>query len=234
MAQAIDTIEVSSDVRNHRGVARRRRPGDKPQTGKSKKEPIQNEVIVPTPELTEEEALLPDLSGERASDMVGETESATPARDAMRRRRAAVDVPTDETLRVVPVDQRPEFIAQGKVDDSQTRVFGGLAMELSDVQAQSEEKPEVMEAAPAADMEIGMEEADAAGSSEGDTIRLDRAQIDEINQGTQRRDAFRKGKKRGEIKPMKKGFGLFGKKKPKKQENEDDFIEDFEEDFIDD
>ena len=69
----------------------------------------------------------------------------------------------------------------------------------------------------------------------GDTIRLDRTQIDEINQGAQRKDNFRKGKKRDEIKPMKKGFSLFGKKNKKnKKDDEDDFIEDLEEDFDDD
>ena len=85
----------------------------------------ENEAIVPTPELTEEEMLYPEEEEEPDQN------STTPARDAMRRlereegrrRRTAVEVPNDETLRVAPVDQRPEFIAQGMVDDSQTRVF---------------------------------------------------------------------------------------------------------------
>ena len=232
MAQAIDTIEVSSDVRNHRGVARRRRQGEKPEKEKkSKKTKAENEVIVPTPELTEEELAAPEAP---AADV--QAESETPARDAMRRRRAAMDVPMDETLRVVPVDQRPEFIAQGKVDDSQTRIFGGLALEISEAETKAEEVIEAVEEQTAAPAEEPAEQQEApAAAVEGDTIRLDRTQIDEINQGAQRKDNFRKGKKRDEIKPMKKGFSLFGKKNKKnKKDDEDDFIEDLEEDFDDD
>ena len=229
MAQAIDTIELSPDVRNHRGVARRRRQqGTKtdavPDTQK-------DAPIVPAAELTEEET----------------AESTTPARDAMRqlereegrRRRAAVEVPTDETLRVVPVDQRPEFIAQGKVDDSQTRIFGKLADEVAQAAAPKAEEPaevpavnkvaDLFEEAPA------IEEQPEAKADQ--TIRLSRAQIEEIRQQQEpREDKYAgNGKKKDEIKPMKKKglFSGFGKKK-KTGADEDDFVEEDDDDPDDD
>ncbi len=233
MEQAIDTIALTPDVRNHRGVARRRKAQVRADVEQKQDEPAE-EPIVPATELmeTEEEAVAPAEP------------SNTPARDAMRqmereesrRRRAAVEVPTDETLRVVPVDQRPEFIAQGKVDDSQTRIFSGLAGEV----AQAEEKtvkpePAIQAVHKVADLfadapMIG-EQSDAAGEAE-QTIRLSRDQIEEIRQQQEpREDKYAgRGKKKDEIKPMKKqkkGF-LFGKKKAK-VEDEDDFVEDFAE-----
>lgn len=229
MAQAIDTIELSPDVRNHRGVARRRRQqGTKtdavPDTQK-------DAPIVPAAELTEEET----------------AESTTPARDAMRqlereegrRRRAAVEVPTDETLRVVPVDQRPEFIAQGKVDDSQTRIFGKLAEEVAQAAApKAEEAAEVPAVNKVADL---FEEAPAIEeqpeAKADQTIRLSRAQIEEIRQQQEpREDKYAgNGKKKDEIKPMKKKglFSGFGKKK-KTGADEDDFVEEDDDDPDDD
>lgn len=211
MAGALDTIELSPDVRNHRGVKRRKGKKGADKAGDIK--PAKEEPIVPTPELTEEET----------------AKSTTPARDAMRqlereegrRRRAPQEVPTDETLRVAPVDQRPEFIAQGKVDDSQTRIFGKLTKDA--VMAHSAEEAEApAEKEPAAQAEKKAEEAPAASAEE--TIRLSRSEIDEIRQQDARRDAFEgKGKKRSEIKPMKKKKnGFFGRRK----DDEDDFVED--------
>ena len=240
MAQAIDTIALTPDVRNHRGVARRRR-----QQASAKQAPDQEKneeaPIVPTTELTEEQ---------RAPQEQDEP-STTPARDAMRqmereegrrRRAAAVEVSADETLRVMPVDQRPEFIAQGKVDDSQTRIFSGLAGEM----AQAEEKtvkaePEVQTVHKVADLfaeaPVLDEKANEELNEAEQTIRLSRGQIEEIRQQQEpREDKYAgRGKKKDEIKPMKKqkkGF-LFGRKKAK-DEDEDDFIEDYVEDDGDD
>ncbi|MBP3524062.1 MAG: hypothetical protein J6M56_10905, partial [Clostridia bacterium] len=229
MAQAIDTIELSPDVRNHRGVARRRRQqGTKTD---ARQETQEDAPIVPAAELTEEET----------------AESTTPARDAMRqlereegrRRRAAVEVPTDETLRVVPVDQRPEFIAQGKVDDSQTRIFGKLAEEVAQAAApKAEEAAEVPAVNKVADL---FEEAPAIEeqpeAKADQTIRLSRAQIEEIRQQQEpREDKYAgNGKKKDEIKPMKKKglFSGFGKKK-KTGADEDDFVEEDDDDPDDD
>ena len=229
MAQAIDTIELSPDVRNHRGVARRRRQqGTKTD---ARQETQKDAPIVPAAELTEEET----------------AESTTPARDAMRqlereegrRRRAAVEVPTDETLRVVPVDQRPQFIAQGKVDDSQTRIFGKLAEEVAQAAApKAEEAAEVPAVNKVADL---FEEAPAieeqTEANADQTIRLSRAQIEEIRQQQEpREDKYAgNGKKKDEIKPMKKKglFSGFGKKK-KTGADEDDFVEEDDDDPDDD
>ncbi len=240
MEQAIDTIALTPDVRNHRGVARRRRPqaSAKPASDPKEKEEA---PIVPATELTEEQDA-PPAQNELP---------ATPARDAMRqtereegrrRRSASMEVPADETLRVMPVDQRPEFIAQGKVDDSQTRIFNGLADEM----AQAEEK--TVKAAPEvktvhkvsdlfADAPMMDDPADAEKNEAEQTIRLSRDQIEEIRQQQEpRTDKYAgRGKKKDEIKPMKKqkkGF-LFGKKKAKDDE-EDDFIEDYVEEDGDD
>ncbi|MBQ7887394.1 MAG: hypothetical protein IJ313_10945 [Clostridia bacterium] len=232
MEQAIDTIALTPDVRNHRGVARRRRP--QAAAKQASVQETEDAPIVPAAELTEEETQAPSEP------------SNTPARDAMRqiereegrrRRAAAVEVPTDETLRVAPVDQRPEFIAQGKVDDSQTRIFSGLAGEVAQAEeksmaAQSEIKPVHKVADLFAEDAAAEENAEALKAEAEQTIRLSREQIEEIRQQQEpREDKYAKGgKKKDEIKPMKKqkkGF-LFGRKK-EKAEDEDDFVEDFPE-----
>jgi len=253
LAQALDTIERHPDTRNHKGVQRRRR-AQGPQQAKAKpaEEEAGNEAIVPTPELTDEEP-----AGDPQEDAVDPV-STTPARDAMRRlereegrrRRAAVPVPTDETLRVAPVDQRPEFIAQGQVDDSQTRIFTPVYEDELAAQMTPEtpyaayeepmapftpEEPYAQEA-PFAPMMDSYPDADQ-------TIRLDRRQLDELREQQElmeREDKFAKkgGKKRGEIKPMKKKglFSGFGRKNKKAVSEEDDFVEEYdgEDDFDDD
>ena len=213
LAGAIDTIELSPDTRNHRGVKRKK---GKPE---QKKETLaQQEPIVPTPEL-ESEPENPD--------------STTPARDALRRaereesrrRRAAQPQPvsTEETLRVAPVDQRPEFVAQGKVDDSQTRIFGKLTENVPAApEAPKEDTPE----AP---------KAEKPDDKADETIRLDRAAIDaELKRQTAQADAAHTGKTRSELTPMKKKKrGLFGRKHSDDDlfENEETFSDE-DDDFI--
>jgi len=229
MKQAIDTIELSPDVRNHRGTARRRRKtGAKPV--KAAEEP-KDEAIVPATELTEEEAVRMHEEAVRASAkaVAADPAQAEPRQNETenRRRRQTVEVPTDETLRVAPVDQRPEFVAQGKVDDSQTRIFGRM-----DVEAALEEEAKTAAAEPEAEPEQAapVQEAPSEEPAAGETIRISREQIEEIREKqaeSEDRFAAKKGKKRDEIKPMKKkkkGF-LFGRGKA---DDEDDFVEDGE------
>ena len=213
MAQAIDTIELSPDVRDSFGKRRRRAQNAgsaKPE--KDAKKPEENRAeaqIVPTPEFK------PD-----------EQPSSTPARDALRRaegeenrrRRAQQEVPTDKTLRVAPVEERPEFTPQGKVDDSKTRIFGRLDVEgaLKEEQAKAE--------APKANEE----KTEAAQ----ETIRLSGEDVQKLKTQA-REDHFGvKGKKREEIKPMKKKKGLFGLSK--KKDEDDDFLIDANDDDEDD
>lgn len=229
MEQAIDTIELSPDVRNHRGVARRRR--QQAAAGSASKD-----EIVPAQDVTDDAD---------KTDAAEAQTSNTPARDAMRRlereegrrRRQAVDVPADETLRVAPVSQRPEFVPQGKVDDSQTRIFSGLADQVTQAAAE----PQNMDK-PKAAQEEKVEHAAAQAAPKAEqaeeteqTIRLSREQIEEISrQNEPREDTYAgQGKKRGEIKPMKKKglFSGFGRKKS--ASDEDDFVE-ADEDFDDD
>jgi hypothetical protein len=148
-----------------------------------------------------------------------------------RRRHPQIEIPNDETLRVAPIDQRPEFIAQGKVDESESRIFGRMAVQAAleeEMKAAApvvEEQPEAP--APAAEEPVIPQAEEPAA---GETIRISREQIEEIREKqAEREDAFagKKGKKRGEIKPMKKkkkGF-LFGRSKA---DDEYDFVEDEE------
>lgn len=270
LAQALDTIERSPDTRNHRGVQPRRRraqgaqqaqSGKKDKKIKKAEKAEENEVIVPTPELTDEEP-------EDVKEEI-DPNSTTPARDAMRRlereegrrRRMNVEVPGDETLRVMPVDQRPEFIAQGPVDDSQTRIFTPVYQQEEPeapaapmIKEEPAVKPAVKEApaAPAAKRAKAAPVAPVApvapaapmtgdDPEAGQTIRLNRQELDalrEQQESLEREDKFAgKGQKRKDIKPMKKkglfaGFGKKGKKKA--DDDEDDFVEAYDEDDFDD
>ena len=141
-----------------------------------------------------------------------------PAHAQHHRRRAQQEVPTDKTLRVAPVEERPEFTPQGKVDDSKTRIFGRLDVEgaLKEEQAKAE--------APKA----GEEKNEAAQ----ETIRLSGEDVQKLKTQA-REDHFGvKGKKREEIKPMKKKKGLFGL--GKKKDEDDDFLIDANDDDEDD
>lgn len=220
MAGAIDTIELSPDVRNHRGVQRRK-------AAKKKAKPVKTEEkpIVPAQELESEKAEA-DASVTPAKDAMKQTEG-----EENRRRRPAVQVSADKTLRVAPVDERPEFVAQGKVDDSQTRIFGKLPtvqeIERAVKEAEAKKKPE-----PAAAVQTDAVKADPA--VQGDTVRFDREAVSEVNRREEAAKAA-KGKKRNEIKPMKKKKGgLFGKKKAEEDDliDADEDFDDGEDDFI--
>ena len=212
MAGAIDTIELSPDVRNHRGVDRKKHAARKTADKQAKPVKSGEQPIVPAQELE--------------SDQPAPAETVSPARDALRqakaeetrRRRAPVQVPTDKTLRVAPVEERPEFVAQGKVDDSQTRIFGKLPTDEEAKKESGEAKAE-----PEA-------EAVKDPAVQGDTVRLDRQTINEVN----RREEAARGKKRSEIKPMKKKRGLFGKRKAEDDDliDGDDDLDGGEDDFF--
>ncbi|MBP3655104.1 MAG: hypothetical protein J6K32_00230 [Clostridia bacterium] len=183
MKNAIDTLELTPDVRNHKGVRR------KDKKGKPEKKAEAAEQIVQTTELTEEEA--------------APAQEPAPAPEEGRRRRAPVETPvsTDETLRVMPVDQRPEFIAQGRVDDSQTRIFGKAhGWEEAQPAAPQEETQVVPPAAEQPAAEPQMEE----------TIRLSRQEMN---------DALKEKAAKAE-KPKKKK-GLFGRRK----DEDEDFVD---------
>ena len=190
MEQAIDTISLAPDVRDSFGK-RRRRPAQAKDTKKKEKSGEEKaekkeEPIVPTPEFVPEEKGKKD---EKKEAPVREEQNA----EEGRRRRPVQDVPTDKTLRVAPIEDRPEFVPQGKVDDSQTRIFGKLTPE--DVKPKSE--------------------------AEQETIRLSGEDIQAIREQT-RKDTFAgHGKKRDEIKPMKKKKGLFGRGR---KDQDDDFV----------
>ena len=156
----------------------------------------------------------------RMAQAIDTIELSPDVRDSFgkRRRRAQQEVPTDKTLRVAPVEERPEFTPQGKVDDSKTRIFGRLDVEgaLKEEQAKTE--------APKTDEE----KTEAAQ----ETIRLSGEDVQKLKTQA-REDHFGvKGKKREEIKPMKKKKGLFGL--GKKKDEDDDFLIDANDDDEDD
>ena len=229
---AIDTIELTPDTRNHRGLRRRAR---KEKAEKPKRTNEDQEPIVPTPELTEDEL----------REKPAEADAARPAeaapKDEGRRRRAAQEtaVTAEETLRVVPVDQRPDFVAQGKVDDSQTRIFGKLTKDAPEAgETQTAEVPRTRREKAEREKKAEKKPEDKPDSKPEDkpaekaeeTIRLSREEVDELRR---KQAAVEKsgaeGKKRSEIKPMKKKKSFFGKRK----DEEDDFMDEAGDGFDD-
>ncbi len=189
MAQAIDTIERSPDVRDHRGA---RRGSAKKRAATRRRADVDEEPIVPTPELTDDR---PFTGFERQIAAQKEEEA----------RRAKENAVTDEeTLRVAPVDQRPDFVPQGKVDDSQTRVFNGLREE----EAASEQTRRMPEVRPA------RRETPSAPEG-GETMRLGREESRTLRKQSPAED----GASAAPEKKRKKG--LFSR-----ADDADDFIED--------
>ena len=196
LAQAIDTIERSPDVRDHRGARRKSAKKTRPEKKKEDKEPI-----VPTPELTDDDR--PAAEPERKADAPRRAESRRAAEAAEE------NVTAEQTLRVAPVDQRPDFVAQGKVDDSETRVFSGLRGE----EMASEETKVIPEVKLPAQEKA--EEEPAVG--DGETIRMGPVQP----APARRQPPREKGNTIKDAKPMKKKKkGLFGR------DDADDLIED--------
>ncbi|MBR5289314.1 MAG: hypothetical protein IKU34_12120 [Clostridia bacterium] len=197
IAQAIDTIEIDRDYspRDHRGA---RKGGKKVKTEKKPADAREQEID-PKKELTDE----------RAAQMKAEARSEQPAReDGRRRRMQEREVPADRTLRVAPVDERPEFIAQGQVDDSQTRIFSPIDDAEPEAPAQEPSEP---------------------------TIRINAEQVEEIREGEKK---AAKKKQREELKKKKGLFSFGGKKKKKEKEEDDfiddeyDDIDGDEDDFF--
>ena len=214
MAQAIDTIELSPDVRDSFGKRRRRaqNAGDVKPEKKREKTPEEKTAeaqIVPTPEFKPDE-FIASGKNEQKSEQKQEGEET-------HRRRAPQDVPTDKTLRVAPVEERPEFVPQGKVDDSKTRIFGKLDVEnaVNEEQKKAEEAPKA-------------EQKNEAGQ---ETIRLTGEEVQKLKAQVREDHFGAKGKKRDEIKPMKKKKGLFGLGHKK---DDDDLLIDDEVDEDDD
>ena len=204
MEQAIDTIELSPDVRDSFGKRRRRTQNAGSAKPEKKHEKAAEEQIVPTPDFEPDEFSAPASKRNAPNKPEGEENH---------RRRAPQDVPTDKTLRVAPVDERPEFVPQGKVDDSKTRIFGKL-----DVENAVKEERKKAEEAPKAEP---VEQKPEAGQ---ETIRLSGEEMQKLK-AQAREDHFGvKGQKRDEIKPMKKKKGLFGL--GKKKDDDDFFIDD--------
>ena len=122
------------------------------------------------------------------------------------------------------------------MDDSQTLIFSGLVGEMVQTGETMYDEPEIQPVHKVADLFADAPVMQEQPEAE-QTIRLNREQIEEIRQQQEpREDKYAgRGKKKDEIKPMKKqkkGF-LFGRKKAKDEE-EDDFIEDYDGDDEDD
>ena len=247
LANAIDTIERSPDVRDHKG----RRKGKKK---KEKKTAKPAESIVPTPELTDEPEESFNSAGDAADDWDAADDGAQEdtaqqpvSRSRARRAAQEAEVSAEETLRVVPVDERPEFVAQGKVDDSETRVFSKVKDQLDGdtrvqkpvreseqaqevpaqrtatrrtaAQAVTDEtrvQPRVQAADPVANDSEGIRSA-----ANGETIRLNNAEMAELVKKQERKSAGNTIKSAKPMKKKKKGFFF-------SRDDEDDLLEDLE------
>lgn len=231
---ALDSFERVNDTRNYNG-----RRKTKAKARKADKKPEEEQPIVNVPELTDE----PEKASEQPAAPVvpaAPKQPEAPKADEQPKterkrapRRQQVVQMDKETLRVAPVDERPEFVAQGKVNDSATRIFAKAEMpeeapeEKKEKPANPFEKvapPETVSvpktSAPANPFET---DKDAQSADAAATVRFTREQMDELS--------AKLGKTRKEIKPMKKkkGFPLFGKK-----HEDDDFIDDDYDDGDDD
>lgn len=191
MEQAIDTLEIEREYRprDYRGTHK----------GGKKAKPEEKEDA---PDIDPER----ELTDEQAVRMKEEAKAAQPAREEGRRRRTAhePEVSSERTLRVAPVEDRPEFVAQGAVDDSQTRVFGKFdTQEMKAITKETTAEPTASE-------------PDASEP----TIRFNAQQLEEILEGEKKSE---KRKPAREALKKKKSFFGFGRKKEK---DEDDFIDD--------
>lgn len=229
MASALDTLELSPNARDYKGRRRGRKGG---KNDKDSKGEARREDVVPASELTEEET---------------RTQSApqqTPA-EGEGRRRPVQEVSNVETLRVAPVDQRPEFVAQRKVDDSATRVFTRMGDAAKTGERRRESGPVVvaelsedeMKAAAAEPAQDNAPQADAPQekrpkrgapergetlreAGEGETIRLNNAELSELYKRQERK----KGATIKNAKPMKKKKkGLFSR-----GGGDDDVLDDYD------
>lgn len=208
MANALDTLQLSPDVRDHRG----RRRAKKPRKG----EKTAQEPVVPTPDLTEEEA----------APRQEPSAPAEPAEEGKRRRAPQEkEVSAERTLRVAPVDQRPEFVAQRKVDDSATRVFNRVK-DGEEAPAKPERRAQAP--APVVVAELDKEPAQEAqkeqpaqeirGAQGGETIRLNNAELSELHRQQEKKNSIKTAK------PMKKKKkGLFGRR-----DEGDDMVDDYD------
>lgn len=115
---AIDTIELSPDTRD---PLKKAKAGKRKDSRNARKPERENSDIISAKELTEE-----DLSQADKPDEENEKENGTEkAESESGRRRGArnEERKADPTLRVEPVDRRPEFPETRRVDKSKTKVF---------------------------------------------------------------------------------------------------------------
>lgn len=218
MKNALDTLELSPDTRNHRG--KRRKRAKKKAT--ARKAPEISEPVVPTPELTEEDAHAAPGDGPEAPAEPAPDEPAQDGAGASR------------TLRVAPVDQRPDFVPQGKVDGSATRVFTRVRDGQPQAQAGADRRRDAgPAAAPGHVLAAELSEEDlrqipssqetppepaAESGATGQTIRLNNAELTELYKRQQKKPNIKNAK------PMKKK-----KKGRSSRRNEsDDLLDDYD------
>ncbi|MBQ9008397.1 MAG: hypothetical protein IJ088_03585 [Clostridia bacterium] len=185
LADAIDTIRLSPDTRD---PLKKAKAGKQKAGGKGDKDMgLGNRDIVPSKELTEE-----DLSREATSPAEGDGTENEPGR---RRSARNEEKKADPTLRVEPVEKRPEFPETRKVDKSKTKVFSREG--ARDVMTEATRKVPVV---------VPEDEAGQKGRPSPDRNQPNKGQSDDG-------------------KPKEKKRGLFGKRKKDSDIEDEDLFE---------
>ena len=197
LAQAIDSIQLSPDTRNplKKAKAVKAKPQKTKSAAKKSSKPERSDHdIVPTKELTEEDLNKPEKAGQENEAVESEFVRRRTARNEEKK--------ADPTLRVEPVEKRPEFPETRKVDKSKTKVF---SREASDNTMPEATRKVPVTVVPGKDGGNGLK-----GKPAFDRKQPEAAPVNEKNK---------------EEKPKEKKRGLFGKRKKDSDLADEDLFE---------
>ncbi|MBQ8094226.1 MAG: hypothetical protein IJ242_11710 [Clostridia bacterium] len=203
--EAIDTIHLSPDVRDPTGRHKRKKPRKQ-----APKAEMANKGIVSATDLTEDDILPksrpnePNIKGNTNAQPKADAPAESGELESQRRRTARnPETTNDPTLRVEPMNKRPEYPQKHEADNSKTKVFN----------RKSEDDPAATKKVPvskAPDLDIKPATTD-------ETIRLSKESVEEA------RSQERSGKPEPAVKDKK--MGLFGKRKKESEADNEEFFE---------
>lgn len=213
ISEALDTFELSSDVRDPTGRHKRK----KPKKQAKKDEVFASKGIVATTDLTEEDVLpkTAEKNSEKPQPQAKPGEAAQDDRESGRRRSARQDdqassAPTrvagkEPTLRVEPLNRRPEYPQSRTADNAKTKVFNKAEGDTV--------KPEQTKKVAA----VKADEMDIKRATPDQTIRLG---YDKTESG---RSSERPAQQNPPAKEKKRG--LFGKRKKDSDLSDEEYFE---------